>query len=332
MKERTILGLIAGVLTTSTALIGVAHLGNGGSGPEPLPVLGMHAEAAEVTRDRRTPAPSDDELDGAMAQPPAAPGGEVDRPDGGTESRDLMPVIRGELRGCVSPLAFELTGEAFRRGFEQCVETVDLEFDTQAERNAIEMVLAGTAEFALITIEPSSTERGYGITERNLGWFLPAVTTHPDNPVRSLSKHALRRILTGDTDSWSSFGWDDARIEVAQLVPGQLGSQLQSSLLQGDRIVQGPVLMEPRGVVDYVQGQRWAVGLSSLAALREGQQAMMVDGFPPSVASYRMGQYPFGCTLRLIYKGMPSAELNVLLAFLSSSEGQAELGRTLTLR
>jgi phosphate transport system substrate-binding protein len=99
-----------------------------------------------------------------------------------------------------------------------------------------------------------------------------SVAVHPSNPVRALSRSAIRRMLLGEIDNWRVVGGPDLPIRVV-LVGGGGGVTVvvEAELLQGRSVAlpNAIVVNTPVQLVQVVEQEPGAIGFAQLALVRQ---------------------------------------------------------------
>jgi hypothetical protein len=86
-----------------------------------------------------------------------------------------------------------------------------------SDREAVELLLVGRADFGLIGGSLSPRETQAGMSQVRLGVELFAVSASPRSSVRSLTRAQLRQIFTAEVTTWQQFGLDGG--DIVAIVP-----------------------------------------------------------------------------------------------------------------
>jgi PBP superfamily domain len=202
------------------------------------------------------------------------------------------------------------------------------------DREAVEFLMLGRADFGVIGGTVSAREQQAGARQTQLGVELFALSMAPNGPVRSLTHHQVRQIFTGQVTHWHQLGHDGGKITA--LVPSErtLAERAAKVLMPGDGFAASCVkVASEKHLVDQLLQNPGAIGVLRVTqAPREaGQQLLMIDWSPPTIEAYGLGTYPFGMPVQLVTSGHPAGLANQFLGFARSAEGRAMLGRTLSL-
>lgn len=203
-----------------------------------------------------------------------------------------------------------------------------------SDREAVELLMLGRADFGVIGGTVSAREQQAGARQTQLGVELFALSMAPNGPVRSLSHHQVRQIFTGQITHWHQLGHNGGKITA--LVPSErtLAERAQRVLIPGDAFAAScEKVASEKQLVDQLLGQPGAIGVLRVTqAPREaGQQLLMIDWGPPTIDAFGLGTYPFGIPVQLVTSGHPAGLASQFLGFARSAKGRAMLGRTLSL-
>ncbi len=317
VKEQTAL-LALGVLGVGAILVLLSRSGEDSSGPSVA--RGM------ATWERSGIATERDSGDAEFI--PAAPGGAA--ATGRTPELDAASV---DLQIYGSVIARVAAIEPLREAFSDAQSSIDGLVHTSSDRNSIEHVITGKADLAIVTVELSANDREKGATAIQLGTYIPAIVINHDNPVRSITQHQVRELFNGMTSQWSSFRYAIGDIEVMQPVSKGLRTFYTELMLPGDSFVDGERYQDDDALYDALAADTKRIGITNLAHMDQDRcRALAIGNIMPSSYDFRMGMYPFGRTLNLVYRGMPSPELQEFIDFVRSPDGQEALAQSLYLR
>ena len=203
------------------------------------------------------------------------------------------------------------------------------------DRDAVEMLMVGRADFGVIGGQLSAREVQAGLRQTRLGVEMFALVMAPTAPVRSLSRQQLRQIFTGQVTHWSQLGLEGGAI--VAVVPSEraLAERAAKVLIPGDAFATTCVgVATERHVVDQLLREPGAVGIVRLASgpHEAGQKVVQIDWNAPTLEGFECGNYPFGIPMSLVTSGQPSGIAQRLLEFANGAEGKQLLGRTLMMR
>ena len=289
--------------------------------PRSLPAVDpLPPQAAAVLR------PATGHVFEANRAQPSAPLGEV-APD---------PTSQGAL----PPLALAVgsgAGNVVHQDFASAFSGEDAEQPCRAvrcsDREAVEHVMLGRADAALIQGRLCSRDLQAGLRESPLGVELFALFVSPSSDVDSLGPEQIRRIFTGQVTDWRELGFSDSPI--TPIVPKDPGARARGArlLIPGDRFASPcATVSDHRALVQRLQEQPGAVALVRVPG--EGPsprlRTLPMDGVTPSIAAFEDGRYPYGAPLQLVTAGAPCGGVADLLAFARSPRGRAKVSRYLT--
>lgn len=186
------------------------------------------------------------------------------------------------------------------------------------------------------TAESKGTEFEY--TEIGTEAFVFFV--HKDNPVQSLTKEQIQKIYSGEITNWKDVGGTDEEIVAFQRNEGS-GSQSMLKRFMGDK----PIMKAPTeqindlmsGIIERVSNYKNktnSIGFSFryyLEGIIKNPDIKMVsiDGVAPTVENIKNGKYPITTSLYAVtYKGNPNENVDKLIDWVLSSEGQEIIEKT----
>jgi ABC-type phosphate transport system substrate-binding protein len=145
-------------------------------------------------------------------------------------------------------------------------------------------LLAGQAEFAAISsslqraieaLRPSNPELPYDrLVAYPVSRVRVAFAVHPSNPVRKADMGVLRRVLSGETVSWSELGGPDQPIRVAYVqTGGGVTLCVSAQLFDGRPLMPASPIRVAFGsqVVKVVEQEPRALGVAQLGLVRQHQ-------------------------------------------------------------
>lgn len=202
-----------------------------------------------------------------------------------------------------------------------------------SDREAVEHVVVGRADAALVQGRLCSRDLQAGLRESPLGVELFALFVSPSSDVDSLGPEQIRRVFTGQVTDWRELGF--AAGAITPIVPADRGARERGArvLIPGDRFAARCVTVnDHRALVQRIQEQPGAVALVRVPGQGPSQRlrTLSIDGVAPSVAAFDDGRYPYGAPLQLVTLGAPSGVAADLLAFARSPRGSAKFSRYLT--
>lgn len=202
------------------------------------------------------------------------------------------------------------------------------------DREAVEHLMLGRADFGVIGGALSMREQQAGVRQTRIGAELFAVSVPPTSGLRSLTHHQVRQIFSGQVTDWSQLGLDGGPITA--LVPSdrQLAERAAKALIPGDGFAANCVkVASEKHLVAELMQKPGAIGVLRVTDQpREGgQKLLMIDWCQPTIEAFGYGTYPFGIPVHVITSGQPSGIGQQFLDFARSERGRATLGRTLSL-
>lgn len=253
-------------------------------------------------------------------------------PPGGAMKRRGPPVLRA-LSIRVSPAARELVGSQFEALLETECPDLMPELLGGSDRGAVDMVIAGLADAAVVVGEISAEQRDRGACSVVLGHHVVVLATQQGSPVRSLTNAQVRGLLNGSVRSWQKIAYQRGAIEVLLGPEGQRSSRSRRLLIAGDPYAPGAVRTgSEQEVLDRVSVDPLSVGVVSLASLdqQSGARAIAVNGVRPDAPGFEAGWYPHGFSVRLVYSCNASPKVREVLEVVGGPACRRHLGFALS--
>ena len=148
--------------------------------------------------------------------------------------------------------------------------------------NGLIALVEGRAELAMISAPLDAELRVLRVTKPDFPHAMlrsfeiarsrVALAVHPSNPVRSISRDVLRRVLLGDITNWRHLGGPDLRIRVVAVRDGGgVTATVQTQVLDGRPFGSPDIirLETPKQVIRVVEQETGALGLAQSALLTE---------------------------------------------------------------
>lgn len=302
---------------STLAITGLALAACGGSDPDLEAWRTLHLLAPPAAVDRNgEPMPEPMRVPlrwSAGTDPqatPAAPGG-----------ASPQPPQPAELRVARSDLASMLLARADLRG---------VEWRQESDSGALECVLAGECDAALVCRPLSQNERDAGLVAEPIGEIVFVLVVHPANRVLSVTTPQLRTLLTGQQRDWIQLGGAAGAPNLLLDDDAQFEQRAAAVLIQGDRIPSSARrLAGPDHVLATVAADPRALGLTDLASLRRRRdlsvRPLSIELQPPDQAIMPPATYPWRVPLAFVHApGAPArvAELRAPLRAAAAAGGR----------
>lgn len=203
------------------------------------------------------------------------------------------------------------------------------------DRDAVELLMVGRADFGVIGGQLSSRETAAGLRQMRLGVELFALVMAPDAPVRSLTRQQVRQIFTAEVTHWAQLGLPGGHIVAVVPSDRLLAERAAKVLMPGDAFASTCLgVASERHVVDQLLREPGAIGVVRLGMgpLEAGQKLLQIDWNAPSLEGFECGNYPFGMPVTLVTSGQATGIALRFAEFAGGEEGQQLLGRSLLLR
>lgn len=261
------------------------------------------------------------------ATPPAAPMVEM-----AEAARSLQPEAEA-LMVVVGRNAQPSFDQHLQSAFQGTLENETVQTIMSTDREAIELLMMGRADFGLIGGSLSQREIHAGLRQTQVGVELFALSVSPMSSVRSLSSSQVRQIFTGQVTDWQQLGFDGGAIVPVVPSNGALAERAERTLITGDSFASTCVRVQSeRHVADQILQHPGAIGIVRVTAepREPGQKLIQIDWTPPTPDAFGYGTYPFGIPLQIVTSGQMNRQALHFLSFAESRSGRELLARTLT--
>lgn len=282
------------------------------------------------------PSPTTAEVGWPAAPPPAvstrgAPTGRAAPSAEPAAPRDVSPVIQ-PTAAVVGRNAAASIDPALRHAFAEAAPETPVQYAAAGDREAVELLLVGRAEFGLIGGALSARETQAGLRMTTLGVELFAVAVPAASPVRSITRRQLRALFTGETVDWAPLG--GGNVAVVPVVPHDqaLANRAAATLIPGDAFAAGCVRADgPNAVAEQLRQHPGAIAVVRVGngPLPADQKLLQIDWVPPTTEAFGYGTYPFGIPLQLVTSGAARGAAARFVEFARSAPGRELLRRTL---
>ncbi|MEO6593332.1 MAG: substrate-binding domain-containing protein [Planctomycetota bacterium] len=250
-----------------------------------------------------------------------------------TAVRQAMPA-RADHAVTVGKNAVHAIDPTLERAFASQSSDPSLAWVRSSDRDVIDHLLLGRADFGLISGQLSPREQNAGLRQARVGVELFALVVAANSPVRSLTRSQVRLVLTGGATEWRQLGLTGGAIVTIAPADPLEADRAARTLIPGDTFASTTLRApSPRHTADQILQNPGAIGVVRLtsAPLEAGQKLVQIDWFSPSFAAFDYGTYPFGQALQVVTSGQPSGLSENFLAFARTEAGRKLLGRTLLL-
>lgn len=259
-----------------------------------------------------------------MAAPQPAPLGEFDL-------RQAVPEVR-EAAIVVGTHAAHVVDDSLMAAFLGQVEGVTARPANCPDRDVVDLLMVGKADFGVIGGPLSQREQQAGLRQSRIGVELFALSIAPNSPIKSLTRQQVRQIFTGEVTSWQQLGYDGGAIVAVIPSDRAMAERAARALIPGDSFATTCVgVPSERHVVDQFLREPGAIGIVRLSATphEAGQKLLQIDWCQPSLEAFGYGTYPYGLAVHVVTQGQPAGLAERFVQFARGDEGRALLGRTL---
>ncbi len=152
-----------------------------------------------------------------------------------------------------------------------------------------------------------------------------AIVVNDQTELKGLSLREVRDIFSGRLVNWRDVAGPERPIQVVSRETGSGTRAVFEAAVMDDLAVTPTAIVLPnsRAMVDFVADNPGAVGYVSFTFLREGVDAVPVEGVAPTPDSLADSSYFLTRELALLTRPTPQAEVRSFLDFIKSPAGQA---------
>lgn len=174
------------------------------------------------------------------------------------------------------------------------------------------------------------TEKQKGIYYQIIGYDAIVVYVNDANPVKSLSRTAVKKIFTGAVKNWREVGGENRPIiVVTEILTGKRATieEFKELALNGEDYGPTKEIDKPADGVAFVAAHRDAITFASMSFATQGAAIVAYDGMMPSFEHVTSGAYPLSRPLVMISRKYPTGDLRRFFDFILSPRGQAIVGK-----
>lgn len=252
-------------------------------------------------------------------------------PIGETSRREAL-VQRDQVIVALGKNASQCFNFALEQAFAATRPDLHASFVACPDRDAVEMMMVGRADFALLSGSLSAREQHAGLRQTRIGLELFALAVSPNFPVGSLSHTQVRQVLSGQVRDWQQLGYDAGPIVTVIPADRAIAERAARALILGDDFAPGAVrVASERHVADQILRNPGAIGVVRVTnrPLESGQKLLQIDWTPATPEAFGYGTYPYGVPVHMVTSGQPDDTASSFLQFAQSEDGRELLGRTL---
>lgn len=202
-----------------------------------------------------------------------------------------------------------------------------LDIQSVGSSAGIKAAAEGTAMVGMSSRELKDDEKS-GLEEVVIALDGIAITVHPNNSVKDITKEQVLKVYKGEITNWKELGGKDAPIVVVSREEGSGTRGAFEELVgledeAGSLLTKDAVIADGNGAVKQnVATKENAIGYLSLGAVDNTVKSIKVDGVDATEANIKNGSYKISRPFILVTKGKPSEGVQKLLDYILSAEGQ----------
>ncbi len=212
---------------------------------------------------------------------------------------------------------------------------VSLQIQAPGSSAGIKSVNDGSAQIGMSSRELKGDELTWGLNATPIAYDGIAVVVHPANPVSNLTMEQVHQIFSGEITNWKEVGGPDKEIllvireagsgtrdafeEIVKLFEEKDGKKVAT--VAEDKAI---IADSTNAITQNVAGKENAIGYVSLGSLNTGTtRALQLNGVDCTAENVKNKTYAIARPFLLLTKGTPSAEVQSVLDYILSAEGQA---------
>jgi ABC-type phosphate transport system substrate-binding protein len=204
-----------------------------------------------------------------------------------------------------------------------------------SDRDAVEVLMVGRAEFGVIGGPLSPREVEAGLCQTRIGIELFALAVAQDLPARSLSRAQVRQVLTGEVTRWEQFGYEGGEITVFAPADRNMAQRAARALMPGDNFAATARRVDSqRELASNILVVGGSIGIVHVLdqPLEAGLRLLQIDWIAATAETFESDTYPFGQAVHLVTSGPPTGTSLKFLEYVRSEDGRSLLQRCLLLR
>ena len=310
------------------ALLAIAGNACDSDDPDPRAIAAAIDAERQQPPDWNRPMPVVADGDGNHAsEPPPVPTAE-------TQVREDAPPLRFTTIA-VGIDAAHVIDPSVQRGVAQACPEFAAKYAPCSDRDAIEVLMVGRAEFGLIGGPLSPREMEAGLGQTRIGIELFALAVAQDLPARSLSREQVRQVLTGETTQWEQLGNGGGEITVFAPTDRNVAQRATRALMPGSNFAATARRVDTeREIASNLLVVGGSIGIVHVLdqPLEAGLRHMQIDWIAATVETFESDTYPFGQAVHLVTSGPPTGTSLQFLEFARSEAGRSLLQRSLLVR
>lgn len=217
------------------------------------------------------------------------------------------------------------------KAFEKSHPSVRVDVQTGGSSRGIADVRQGIAQIGMVSRAMLDSEKD--VQSALIAKDGIAIVVHKANPIQKLSRAQIVDIYAGKIKNWASVGGADLPITVISKAEGRSTLEIFSAyfglsyrairphIIVGDNQQEIQTVITNKGAIGYI-----SIG-SAEYETRNGAAIKLIalDGFHPSSENVLKGVYPVTRDLNLVFKKPLSRDVQQLVDFTLSPEGQKQI-------
>lgn len=212
---------------------------------------------------------------------------------------------------------------------------ISLQIQAPGSSAGIKAVNDGSAQIGMSSRELKGDELTWGLVATPIAYDGIAVVVNPSNPVSNLTTDQVNQIFSGKITNWKEVGGPDKEIllvireagsgtrdafeEIVKLFEEKDGKKV--STVAEDKAI---IADSTNAITQNVAGKTNAIGYVSLGSLNtETTRPLQLNGVDCTAENVKNKTYAIARPFLLLTKGTPKAEIQSVLDYILSADGQA---------
>jgi ABC-type phosphate transport system substrate-binding protein len=313
-------------------LLAVAAIACDSGDPDPRVV------AAALDAERQAPPDGNPPVPEVAEGNPSGPSDPSESPPPGpaaeTQIREDAPAARTTTIALGIDAA-HVVDSIVQRAVAQACPDLGAKYAPCSDRDAVEVLMVGRAEFGVIGGPLSQREVEAGLAQTRIGIELFALAVAQDLPARSLSRTQVRQLLTGEVTRWEQFGYEGGDITIFAPADRNVAQRAAHALMPGDNFPATARRVDSeRELANNIRVVSGSLGVVHVLdrPLEEGLRLLPIDWIAATAETFESDTYPFGQAVHLVTSGPPTGASLKFLEYARSEPGRSLLQRSLLVR
>ena len=253
------------------------------------------------------------------------------------DSRQTGEDIQNRKVTMVGSTTVAIPMELVMEKYREINEDVTVEIQGVGSSAGIKAVMDGVADIGMSSRNLKDEEKSQGLIATIIAYDGIGIIVHPSNPVTNLTKEQIKDIFEGRITSWKEVGGRDKKIVVVTREQGSgsrdafeelLNLQEEKDGKKRSSIIPAALVAEGTGtMIATVSSKEGSIGFVSLGFINDRVKLLSIDDIKPTKEAVTGGIYTLSRPLILLTKKTKSTEVQQVIDFILSEEGQKIIGK-----